>query len=370
MSDHLKSSNLTMKFAPIQREIRLPTKRISYIEPPHVILCSDSKITPEEMIMTAICWTLGTRPTEMPVRQVHMTPELAKAVEMATNMIHSDQILVFLGMAGLMTIVKRIVRSSLLWNDEYHDFREYLINRWQDVCSTTEIENIFTSDVVFLGRVLRVMTFINTLEIWQIWIESRPALSRNLLVAALDLPEGSPMLVKTAMAKVKIEIQYFGMEMILKMDAFVSSQNINVNKAIFVPDIAQQAADLREAMDELRIRYGDRFPYLKIYRLEGTDRLNYKKYPDLFYAVIATEVANNSISLDSVKDILMDLQTRTARHIIDAEVKKTLKSEMVDKVTTANLRFLNIDPRLEPRSFCQRREENDYEMLSIEGPKD
>ncbi|TGZ38168.1 Nucleocapsid [Temnothorax longispinosus] len=316
------------------------------------------------MIMTAICWTLGTRPTKVPVRQVHMTPELAKAVEMATNMIHSDQILVFLGMAGLMNIVKRIVKSPF-WNDEYRDFREYLINRWQDVCSTTEIENIFTSGVVLRDR---VTTFIDTLKIWQVWIKSRPALSRNLLVAALDLPERSPMLVKTAMAKVKIEIQYFGMEMILKMDAFVSSQHINVNKAIFVPDIAQQAADLRKAIDELRIRYGDRFPYLKIYRLEGTDRLNYKKYPDLFYAVIATGVANNRISLDSVRHILIDLQTRTDRHIIDAEVKKTLKSEILDEVTIANLRCLNIEPRL----FCQRREENDYEneMLSIEEPKD
>ncbi|XP_071582689.1 uncharacterized protein [Temnothorax nylanderi] len=367
MSDHPESSNITMKYAPIQREIRLPTtETVSYIEPPHVTFCSVlcsvnysvlPKITSEEMIMTAICWTLGTRPTKVPVRQLHMTPELAKAVAKEFNTIYCDQILVFLGMAGLMTI-KRMVRSY------FNSNHEYLINRWQDVCNTTEIENIFTSGVVLQDR---YMAFIKTLEIWQVWIKSRPALCRSLLVAALDLPEGSPILVKTAMAKVKIEFQYFGMAMILKMDAFVSLQNINVNKAIFLPDIAQQAADLRRAMDELRTRYGDRFPYLKIYRLEGTDRLNCRKYPDLFYAVVATEVANKKTIPDSVRDILMDLQTRTAKHIIDAEVKKTLKSDMLDEVTTANLRFLNIEPCL----FCQRREENDdNEMLTIVGPKD
>ncbi|XP_071643739.1 uncharacterized protein [Temnothorax longispinosus] len=350
MSDHPESSNITMKYAPIQREIRLPqpqhptTETVSYIEPPHVILCSDENITPEEMIVTAICWTLGTRPTKVAVRQVHMTPELAKALEMATNMIHFDQILVFLGMAGLMTIVKKI-RSC------FNPSHEYLINRWQAVCNANKIENIFKSGVVLQKRYL---TFIRTLEIWQVWIESRPALSRSLLVAALDFPEGFPMLVKTAMAEVKIKIKYFGMERIIKMDAFVSVKNVNVNKAIFLSDIAQQAADLRRAMDELRTRYGDRFPYLEIYRLEGRDRLNFRKYPDLFYAVFATEVAKKKTIPDSVRDILMDLQTRTAKYIIDDELKKTLKSEMLDEVTTENLRFLNIDPRL----FCQRREEN------------
>ncbi|XP_071582837.1 uncharacterized protein [Temnothorax nylanderi] len=355
MSDHLESSNITIEgieYEPIHRQVRLPIAHTAaYIKPPHAIFCPDNGFDPEKIIVTAICWTLGKRPTTIPV--VHTTSVLQ--VVMA-SMIHSDQILVFLGMAGLMTIGKKL-GSDMDANGEY------LINRWQDVCSAIEIENIISS--VVLRE--QYMAFIRTLEIWQIWIESRPALCRSLLVAALDFPEGSPMLVSTAMAKVKIEIQYFGMEMILKMDAFVSLQNINVNKAIFLPDIAQQAADLRRAMDELRTRYGDRFPYLKIYRLEGTDRLNCRKYPDLLYAVVATEVANKKTIPASVRDILMDLQTRTAKHIIDAEVKKTLKSDMLDEVTTANLRFLNIEPCL----FCQRREENDdNEMLTIVGPKD
>ncbi|XP_071582835.1 uncharacterized protein [Temnothorax nylanderi] len=349
MSDHLESSNIEgMKYEEIYREVRLPIARaaVAYIEPPHAILCSDNGFDPEKIIVTAICWTLGKRPTSIPQYpcMLYNKSVLSEAIEIR-YMVHSDQILVFLGMAGLMTIAKKL-GSDMDANGEY------LINRWQDVCSATEIENIFVSSVVSRER---YMTFIRTLEIWQIWIESRLALCRSLLVAALDLPEGSPMLVKTAMAKVKIEIQYFGMEMILKMDAFVSLQNINVNKAIFLPDIAQQAADLKRAMDELRTRYGDRFPYLEIYRLKGRDRLNCRKYPDLFYAVVATEVANKKTIPDSVRHILMDLQTRTARHIIDAEVKKTLKFEILDEVTTANLRFLNIEPRF----FCKRQEEND-----------
>ncbi|XP_077262072.1 uncharacterized protein LOC143897343 [Temnothorax americanus] len=349
MSDHLESSNIEgMKYEKIHREVRLPIARaaVAYITPPYAILCPNNGFDPEKIIVTAICWTLGNRPTSIPEYPciLYNQSVLCEAMYMS-NTIHSDQILVFLGMAGLMTIAKKL-GSDMDANSEY------LINRWQDVCSATEIENIFTSGVVLLDR---VMTFIDTLKIWQVWIKSRPALSRNLLVAALDLPEGSPMLVKTAMAKIKIEIQYFGMEMILKMDAFVSLQNINVNKAIFLPDIAQQAADLRRAMDELRTRYGDRFPYLKIYWLKGTDRLTCRKYPDLFYAVVATDVANKKTIPDSIKHILMDLQTRTARHIIDAEVKKTLKFEILDEVTYANLRFLNIEPRL----FCKRREEND-----------
>ncbi|XP_024876160.1 uncharacterized protein LOC112457379 [Temnothorax curvispinosus] len=361
MSDHLESSNIEgMKYENIYRDVRLPIARaaVAYITPPHAILCPNSGFDPEKIIVTAICWTLGKRPTSIPEYPIVLYNQsvISKTIDMIKN-VHSDQILVFLGMAGLMTIAKKL-GSDMDANGEY------LINRWQDVCSATEIENIFISSVVSRER---YMTFIRTLEIWQIGIESRPALYRSLLVAALDCPEESPMLVKTAMAKVKIEIQYFGMEMILKMDAFVSLQNINVNKAIFLPDIAQQAADLRRAMDELRTRYGDRFPYLEIYRLKGSDRLNCSKYPDLFYAVVATEVANKKTIPDSVRHILIDLQTRTDRHIIDAEVDKTLKFEILDldEVTTANLRFLNIESRL----FCKRREKNDDNEILLKGRK-
>ncbi|XP_077262070.1 uncharacterized protein LOC143897342 [Temnothorax americanus] len=360
MSDHLESSNISIediKYEPIHRQFRLPIEHIAaYIEPPHAILCPGNNFNREDIILTAIYWTLGKRPTNMIVYEVDQTSVLHAAMDIAKT-IHSDQILAFLGMAGLITIDKKL-GSDMDANGEY------LITRWQDVCNATEIENIFISSVVSRERYL---TFIRILKIWQVWIEVRPALCKSLLVAALDFPEGSSMLINTAMAKAKIEIQYFGMEMILKMDAFVSLQNINVNKAIFLPNIAQQAADLRRAMDELRTRYRDRFPYLKIYWLKGTDRLTCRKYPDLFYAVVATDVANKMTIPDSIRHILMDLQTRTARHIIDAEVKKTLKSEMLDEVTTANLRFLNIEPRL----FCQRREENDdkNEMLTIERPK-
>ncbi|XP_071637928.1 uncharacterized protein [Temnothorax longispinosus] len=357
MSDHLGSSIIEgMKYENIYRDVRLPIARaaVAYIKPPHAILCPDNGFDPEKIIVTAICWTLGKRPTSIPEYPcvLYNQSVLYEAINMEHN-VHSDQILVFLGMAGLMTIAKKL-GSDMDANGEY------LINRWQDVCSATEIENIFISSVVSRER---YMTFIRTLEIWQIWIESRPALYRSLLVAALDCPEESPMLVKTAMAKVKIETQYFGMEMILKMDAFVSLQNINVNKAIFLPDIAQQAADLRRAMDELRTRYGDRFPYLEIYRLKGRDRLNCRKYPDLFYAVVATEIANKKTIPDSVRHILIDLQTRTDRHIIDAEVDKTLKFEILDEVTNANL--LNIEPRL----FCKRREKNDDNEILLKGPK-
>ncbi|TGZ38169.1 hypothetical protein DBV15_07188 [Temnothorax longispinosus] len=202
VSDHLESSHITIEgieYEPINRQVCLPVAvayTAAYIEPPHAIFCRYKHFDPEEIIVTAICWTLGKRPTSMPVFQAHMTPEEAKAVEKEFNAIYYDQILVFLGMAGLMTIIKKL-------GSDTDANREYLTNTWQTVCNTVGMgmPNIFTWGCVSQER---YTSFVKILEIWQDWIEPRDALRKSLLTAALlERPEESSLFVRVAINQVK-----------------------------------------------------------------------------------------------------------------------------------------------------------------------
>ncbi|XP_071636242.1 uncharacterized protein Dpr1 isoform X2 [Temnothorax longispinosus] len=196
----LISSDITLEdlagYEPIHRQVRLPVAATAtYIEPPHAILCPDNHFYPEDIIVTAICWTLGKRPTSMTVCQVYMTPELAKAVEKEFNTIYCDQILVFLGMAGLMTIIKKL-------GSDTDANREYLTNTCETVCDKVGMSNIFKSGLVTQER---YASFVKFLEIWQDWIEPRDALRKSLLNAALlECLEESSLIVRVAINQVKV----------------------------------------------------------------------------------------------------------------------------------------------------------------------
>lgn len=78
----------------------------------------------------------------------------------------------------------------------------------------------------------------------------------------------------------KMILQNYELRSALLMEGFVTAGS----RAIFLPAIAQQAWTLRKAMEELKTKHGEMFPYIRVFPLEGADRLNHRNYPDLYYA--------------------------------------------------------------------------------------
>lgn len=224
----------------LDRQVRLPEVRHAYyLSPVHVILTS-APMEVGDCFVTAICWLVARRPTAIQEKVLPLIPEQRESLVTAQGAPHSDQIIVFLGMAGLMTLAKE-VRST--GNNANH---EYLAKRWQALCATIGLEDIIATRAISQDT---YMTFMRRLETWQGWMKSRGELKRRLLdIALMPLPEGTQDIVKGAIDQVKMVLQDFGMKSILLMDTFVASQN----KAILLASVAQQAVNLRRILRELR----------------------------------------------------------------------------------------------------------------------
>lgn len=285
----------------------------AYLEPPHVVLCTVEGLTAPEMITTAVYWILEKSPVEVPVRKVPLTDDLRASVEAAEQSVHSDQILIFLGMAGLMVLGKEVRLSGN--NANY----KYLSKRWQALCATEKIEDIFTTRKVSHEK---YMEMIGALEKWQLWMKSRDALRRSLLDAALiNFPESASLLRKAAIAQVKMVLKNFGLKSVLIMDEFVPSVP---NRAILIHTVAEQAVQLRRAIQSLRQLHGEKFAFIKVYPLEGANQLNHKTYPDLYYAALTTVIRKNQLGPGG-KYVLTNVQTLVRKRVIDGELKLKFK---------------------------------------------
>lgn len=93
------------------------------------------------------------------------------------------------------------------------------------------------------------------------------------------------------------------------------------NRAIFLPPIARQAAELKCVLIELRDRYKERFAYLRVYPLEGADRLNHKLYPDLYYAAVSAAIRNNKLGPEG-RYVMTNVQTTIPKHMIEKQTKE------------------------------------------------
>lgn len=48
-------------------------------------------------------------------------------------------------------------------------------------------------------------------------------------------------------------------------------------------------------MEKLKAKHREMFPYIRLFPLEGADRLNHRNYPDLYYAAVSRAIKNKEL---------------------------------------------------------------------------
>ncbi|KMQ82739.1 nucleocapsid [Lasius niger] len=321
-------------YVAIERIIRIEeTQPAKYVNPPQSIL-TKLPLEEGEAITTAIFWMLGKRPVIVQERHVNEAALDAQQKEALKNSIESplsDQLLVFLGMAGVMTLVKEVRTTGPTANTEY------LTKRWQAICATMGIRDEFAAG----GRVTREMFdgMIKLLEAWQTWIKARANVRREILLLSIaDIPDQAPDLVKKVLEQIKMVLYGYGLKSTEVMCGFTTSDS----EALLIPQVNQQAVDLKRAVAELKEQHGPLYPYLRVFPLPGADRLHNRNYPDLYYAAVSTAVHNKDLGVEG-RYQMTDVQTTTSKAVIDRMADRLLHARVgVDQVTIQNLAELGI----------------------------
>ena len=79
---------------------------------------------------------------------------------------------------------------------------------------------------------------------------------------------------------------------------------------------------MSEAMD----KHGDGFPYIKVYPLAGTESLNHRNYPHLYYAALKYELNSKNINDNYA---MTQLPTSVPKSAIDRKLMKTADVEEI-----------------------------------------
>lgn len=333
---------------PIIRTVRIEALEASrYIEPPHTIISTMDPawgITPQDIITTAICWLVGRRPSDVSVYQPTKNPDQIAEYERAKQNPLSDQLLAFMGMSGLMTLAKEVRNKSPRINTDY------LKLRWKALCATSNLVDMWEKKTV---PEVAFLSTIDNLIAWQAWIKPHVSMRRKLLNYALSNTETNA-LVKGSLDQVKMVLQDFGLKSALLMESFVTTGS----RAIFLPAIAQQAYQLKRALTELRALHKERFPYLRVYPLEGVERIQHRLYPDLYYAAINLAVKNKELGPEGQYAITA-VQTTIPKRLIDKQMELRYKVRpALDEDTKRYLIELGVDPSAALRRG--REEEEDF----------
>jgi len=333
----------------IERVIRLPEISVATcIDPAHLVLTS-ADIDHGKIILTSICWTLGEKPRSVVTDRPIMTPEIEEACRRACNEPMSNQILAFLGMSGLMTLAKEIRIAGPTANTKY------LLNSWQELCATLQIKNIFKTEEITKEKQMRLF---QTIHSWQSWIKVRAELRRDLLALAIKpvKPEATGML-RGILDQVIMVLKDFGLKSIYVMEAFSTSNN----KAIIIKSVARQAVELKRTLRELREKHGPNFPYLRIFPLEGVEKIYHRNYPDLYYAAISTAIRSGDLGKEG-QYIMSNVQIVASKAMIEEYTRKRLITEQaIDAETRENLEELGIDGQQMVRSLRRGGEDEEEE---------
>jgi len=134
--------------APLRVEDVVPARyiRLDYT----VLLSRVESMTPQNIIITSICWTLKWRPIEVKILENALTPEMENRIRLARESPTSDQAIAFLVMVGLMTLTKEI---RLTPPANY----EYLKLRWKALCATMRTTNIFEQNKILNEIFMRII---------------------------------------------------------------------------------------------------------------------------------------------------------------------------------------------------------------------
>lgn len=285
--------------------------------------------------MTCVCWLLGSRPTSLKTVNTLEDATIAAEITELQKDPASGHKMAFIGMCGLMTLVKE-VRGSGPRNNV-----EYLTKRWKALCATMGLEDIIATGKVTPAHLGGIVT---QLEGWQEWMKPRQKLREDLLDICMGhgvTLGGATPLTRTIVEQIKMVLQNYGLKSVLLMDTFASSNN----RAILLPEIARQAVKLRRELTALREKHGELFPYMRVYPLEGVERIHHRVYPDLYYASISTALHHKELGVEG-RYVMTEVQTTIPRETIDTYADKKLYVEMaLSDQTRADLRELGIKLR-------------------------
>lgn len=107
--------------------------------------------------------------------------------------------------------------------------------------------------------------------------------------------------------------------------------------------MAQQAVDLKNAVDTLMERYGNLYPYIRIFPLQGVEQLNHRLYPDLYYAATSTAAHQGVLGVTG-RYQMTDVQTTVSKaHIEELADRRMHIRAGIDQKTRENLRKLGIE---------------------------
>lgn len=315
---------------PIVREARA-TPRLDgrYIDPPLYVVVAGDNITPQDRVLTAVCWTVGKRPADIQVHSPTPTPEESETLPRAIGNLHSDHAMTFLGMAGVLVLAKEVRKLQPGANVEY------LLQRWKALCATSGVENIWAGGVT--DR--RVDWMINLLVSWQTWIRPHSKLRWRLLKYALANKEENP-LIKGDIDQIKLVLNGYGLKSLHVMEGFATVGS----RAIFLLAIAKQAWELKKVLEDLRRQHGELYPYMRVFPLEEVDRAHHRNFPDLYYASVRLAQKNKELGPEG-RYVMTDVITTISKSLIDDQVTMTYRIKpQLDEITKNYLKEIGVDP--------------------------
>jgi hypothetical protein len=286
------------------------------------------------------------RMSTIPVVNVVLTPEQtnqARALE-ETNI--SGHILAFMAMGGLMTLAKevRIPAPSNV---------EYLKLRWKALCATLSTANVIEQGKMSATQYSSIMQLLAT---WQEWIKSQGTVRLDILDTVFMVKPEEPF-VQGILDQVRMVLREYGLKSVLLMEEFITMKS----RAILLPAIARQAVSLKKVLIELREKHKDLFPYMRIYPLEGAEKLNHRDYPDLYYAAVKLATRNKALGQEG-RFQMSDLLTTIPRTEIEEEVGKKIRvATTISAETEEHLTYLGI-------TLAQRRRHEEDEDEDVEMP--
>lgn len=165
--------------------------------------------------------------------------------------------------------------------------------------------------------------WIERLESWQNWIKPHQPLRVALIILHKEGTQGVTSFTMAIMEQVRMVYQYYGMKSVMLMDAFPNTNN----KAILLAAVASQAVALRKALAKYKTRYGDYFPYMRVYPLDGTEEIHHRLYPDLYYATISNAIHHRELGGEG-RYQMTEVSTTIPRAQIDEYLDQKLKTTL------------------------------------------
>jgi len=125
---------------------------------------------------------------------------------------------------------------------------------------------------------------------------------------------------------------------------------------ILIEAVSVQADKLRNEITRLKEKYGDLFPYMSVFPLEGVEALHHRNYPDLYYAAVKTAQKAQAVGPEG-RYIITDVQTTVPKPVIEKMIDQPLDVEATISETTKEIlerRGINVRRLIEMKELQSR----------------